>query len=91
VARYVYFTKRSFTSNVNSGCPWQKNWALSRRQCLVSSSSFNQLEEDGVMYAITADQDRAVKWAIALIPSGDWKEPVKGCGRELVETVHCMN
>jgi Transposase DDE domain group 1 len=52
---------------------------------------FNQLEEDGVRYGITADQDKAVKSAIALIPSGDWKEPVKGCGYELGETVHCMN
>jgi len=52
---------------------------------------FNQLEEDGVKYGITADQDKAVKSAIVLIPSGDWKEPVKGCGYELSETVHCMN
>jgi hypothetical protein len=52
---------------------------------------FNQLEEDGVKYGVTADQDKAVKSAIALIPTGDWKEPVKGCGYELAETVHCMN
>jgi len=52
---------------------------------------FNHLEEDGVKYGITVDQDKAVKSAIALIPSGDWKEPVKGCGYELAETVHCMN
>jgi hypothetical protein len=51
----------------------------------------NQLEEDGVQYGITVDQDKAVRSAIALIPSGDWKEPVKGCGYELGETVHCMN
>jgi hypothetical protein len=51
----------------------------------------NQLEEDGVKYGITVDQDKAVKLAIALIPSGDWEEPVKGCGYELAETVHCMN
>ena len=51
----------------------------------------NQLEEDGVKYGITADQDKAVKSVIALIRSGDWKEPVKGCGYELAETVHCMN
>jgi hypothetical protein len=37
---------------------------------------FNQLEEDGVRYGITADQDKAVKSAIVLIPSGDWKEGV---------------
>jgi hypothetical protein len=52
---------------------------------------FNQLEADGVRYGITVDQDKAVKSAIALIPRGDWKEPVKGCGHELAETVHCMN
>jgi hypothetical protein len=52
---------------------------------------FNQLEEDGVKYGVTVDQDKAVKLVIALIPSGDWKEPVKGCGYELAETVHCMN
>jgi hypothetical protein len=52
---------------------------------------FNQLEEDGVKYGITVDQDKAMKLAIGLIPSGDWEEPVKGCGYELAETVHCMN
>ena len=52
---------------------------------------FNQLEEDGVKYAITADQDQAVKKAIALMDPKGWKEPVVGCGYELAETVHCMN
>ena len=52
---------------------------------------FNQLEEDGVKYGITADQDRAVKKVIALIGQEEWKEPVRGCGYELAETVHCMN
>jgi hypothetical protein len=52
---------------------------------------FNQLEEDGVKYGVTVDQDKAVKSAIALIPSGEWKEPVRGCGYEIAETVHCMN
>ncbi len=51
----------------------------------------NQLEEDGVRYGVTVDQDRAVKLAISLIPSGDWEEPEKGCGYELAETVHSMN
>jgi len=49
---------------------------------------FNQMEEDGVIYGITADQDKAVKSAIALIPRGDWKEPERSCGYELAETVH---
>ena len=52
---------------------------------------FNQLEEDGVKYAITADQDKAVKALIALIGEAGWKEPVRGCGYELAETIHCMN
>ena len=52
---------------------------------------FNQLEADGVKYAITADQDKAVKFGIALIAEEDWKEPVRGCGYEIAETVHCMN
>jgi hypothetical protein len=52
---------------------------------------FNQLEEDKVKYAITVDQDKAVKLVIALIAEEDWKEPVRGCGYEIGETVHCMN
>jgi hypothetical protein len=35
----------------------------------------NALEADGVYWAITADQDRAVKEAIGNIPEADWKEP----------------
>lgn len=52
---------------------------------------FNQLEKDGVKYGVTADQDKAVKEAISLIGEKEWKEPVRGCGYELAETVHCMN
>jgi hypothetical protein len=52
---------------------------------------FNQLEEDGVIYGITADQDQAVKKVIGLIDQKEWREPVPGCGYELAETVHCMN
>jgi hypothetical protein len=44
-----------------------------------------------VKYAITADQDKAVKQVIGLIEEGEWKEPVRGCGYEIAETVHCMN
>jgi hypothetical protein len=51
---------------------------------------FNQLEEDGVKYAITVDQDKAVKGVIGSIRDKGWKEPVRGCGYELAEAVHCM-
>jgi len=49
---------------------------------------FNQFEEDGVKYGITADQDKAVRKVIGLIDQKERKEPVRGCGYELVETVH---
>jgi hypothetical protein len=51
----------------------------------------NALEADGVFWAITADQDRAVKETICSIPEGDWKEPTPGCGYEVAETVHTLN
>ena len=49
------------------------------------------MEEDGVKYGITADQDRAVKKVMGMIGQGEWREPVRGCGDELGETVHRMN
>jgi hypothetical protein len=52
---------------------------------------FNQLEAEGVKYAITVDQDKAVKSLIALLRAEEWKEQVRGCGYEIAETVHCMN
>jgi len=51
----------------------------------------NALEADEVLWAITADQDRAVKALIEGIPEGQWQEPVRGCGYEVAETVHTMN
>ena len=51
----------------------------------------NELDEDGVRWAITADQDSAVKAEIACIGEEGWKEPIAGCGYEVAETVHSMN
>jgi len=51
----------------------------------------NDLETDGVKWAITADMDQAVKTVIASIPDEQWIEPVKGCGYEIAETIHTMN
>jgi hypothetical protein len=48
------------------------------------------LEADGVCWAITADQDVAVKAAIAALPETAWVEPVVGCGYVLADTVHTM-
>jgi hypothetical protein len=48
----------------------------------------NALEADGVIWALTADQDRAVKEAIRTL--SEWEEPTRGCGYEVAETVHTM-
>jgi hypothetical protein len=42
-------------------------------------------------YAITVDQDRAVKLVVASIEEGQWKEPKRGCGDEIAETIPWMN
>jgi hypothetical protein len=49
---------------------------------------FNWCEATGKVFAIGADQDAAVKAAIAAIPEGDWKKFRDG---EIAETIHCMN
>ena len=51
----------------------------------------NELEEDGVQWTITADQDAAVRKLITSIPETAWKEAFPGAGYELAETVHTMN
>ena len=51
----------------------------------------NDLEEDTVKWAITADMDNAVKAVIAAIADKQWREPILGCGYEIAETVHTMN
>ncbi|MDQ6959568.1 MAG: IS1380 family transposase [Mariprofundaceae bacterium] len=48
----------------------------------------NDCENDGVMFAIGAKQDVAVKAAIAAIPESDWQPYSDG---EIASTVHCMN
>ncbi len=55
------------------------------------SELINELEADGVKWAITSDLDKAVKAIIARIPDEQWKEPEKGCEYEVAETVHSMN
>ena len=51
----------------------------------------NELEQDRVRWAITADQDVAVQAAFLAIPEAAWQEPEPGCGYELAETGHTMN
>ncbi len=51
----------------------------------------NELEADSVIWAITADQDAAVRAVMGAIAEGEWKEPVRGCGYEIAEAVHSLN
>jgi len=51
----------------------------------------NELEADQVRWAITADQDVAVKAVIAGLPPEAWQEPEQGCGYQVAEAVHTMN
>ena len=51
----------------------------------------NELEADHVRWAITADQDVAVKAVIAGLPPAAWQEPEPGCGYQVAEAVHSMN
>ncbi|MDN5941060.1 MAG: IS1380 family transposase [Nitrospira sp.] len=51
----------------------------------------NELEADQVRWAITADQDVAVKAVIAGLPPETWQEPEPGCGYQVANVVHTMN
>lgn len=51
----------------------------------------NALERDGVRWAITADQDAAVKALIDGMEQEAWRRPPDGSEYELAETVHTMN
>jgi len=86
------FGQKEFYLQCKQRMPWGKRIGYYRGDSAsYQAGLFNQLETDGVRYGVTADQDKAVKLVIALIPGGDWKEPVRGCGYEIAETVHCMN
>lgn len=49
------------------------------------------LEADQVRWAITADQDGAVKTVIRGIAADAWQEPEAGCGYQIADAVHTMN
>jgi hypothetical protein len=73
----------------------ERNMPKSKRVKTVRADSaayqadvLNYCEETHKVFAIGADQDAAVKAAIAAIPEGEWKMFRDG---EIAETVHCMN
>ena len=66
----------------------KKITAIRADSAAYQAAIFNWCEETGKVFAIGADQDAAVKAAIAAIPKSDWTKFRDG---EIAETVHCMN
>ena len=66
----------------------KKITAVRADSAAYQAAIFNYCEKTGKIFAIGADQDAAVKAAIAAIPGGEWKTFRDG---EIAETVHCMN
>lgn len=66
----------------------KKITAVRADSAAYQAAIFNYCEETGKVFAIGADQDAAVKAAIAAIPESEWKMFRDG---EIAETVHCMN
>ena len=50
----------------------------------------NEMATDQVRWAITADQDVAVKAVIAGLVPAAWQEPEPGCGYQVADAVHTM-
>lgn len=72
--------------------PWGKRVARYRADSAsYQAALINELETDQVRWAITADQDVAVKAVIAGLPPEAWQEPEKGCGSHVAEAVHTMH
>lgn len=86
------FGQKSFYRECKARMPKGKRIGYYRAESAsYQADLINELETDGVKWAITADLDRSVKVLIAGIPDGHWREPVKDCGYEIAEAVHTMN
>lgn len=66
----------------------RKITAIRADSAAYQAAIFNWCEATAKVFAIGADQDAAVKAAIAAIAESDWKPFRDG---EIAETVHCMN
>ncbi len=86
------FGQKSFYRECKARMPKGKRIGYYRADSAsYQADLINELETDGVKWAITADLDRSVKALITGIPDGHWREPVKDCGYEIAEAVHTMN
>jgi hypothetical protein len=84
--------QRAFYRGCKSRMPPGKRIARYRADSAsYQAELLNELESDQVRWAITADQDVAVKAAIAGVSPAAWQEPERGCGYQVAETVHTMH
>lgn len=85
------FDQRGFYLECKKRMPASKRIGYYRADSAsYQANLINELQNDGVHFTITADQDVAVKRIIASIADNEWIEPEEGCGYELADTVHCM-
>jgi hypothetical protein len=72
----------------------RKIGAVRSDSALYQARVFNLCEDNGVLYAIAADQDEAVRGAIFRIPKEEWQPFLDKEGnktdRQIAETVHSM-
>lgn len=85
----------AFLEGCEKQLPAGKKIYLRSDSAFYQAAVFNHCEEEGHSFSVTADQDSAVKAAIAQIPEKKWQvfktREGLSTGREIAETVHCMN
>ena len=81
--------RKDFIWNARNGCAGKVIRHYRADSASYQAELFNQLRGMGSS-CDHGGQDKAVKKAIAGIKEMEWKEPVRGCGYALAETVHCM-
>ena len=77
---------RAFQARLPAG----KRIGASRASASYQAGLLDALEADGVRWAITADQDAAVRALLRELPEVAWMAPGPGCGYELAEAIHTM-
>lgn len=80
---------REFIQACKANMPKGKRIARLRADSATYQAGIiNDCEKDGIIFAIAASQDVAVKAVIAAIPESAWQRYGDG---EIANTVHCMN
>jgi len=85
----------AFLEGCEKQLPVGKKIYVRSDSAFYQAAVFNHCMTERHSFSITADQDSAVKAAIAQIPEKKWQvfktREGSSTGREIAETVHCMN